>query len=85
MSLLHAPDPRWHDHAQREIDSLIQAVNGLLMVHHIGSTSVPGLPAKPVLDLLPVFRDAQAKSTAQIFFFSFLVVGWGDHGRAGRA
>lgn len=29
----------------------------LLEIHHIGSTSVPGLPAKPVIDIMPVVRD----------------------------
>lgn len=85
MTLLHAPDPRWHDLAQSEIDSLIQTVNGLLTVHHIGSTSVPGLPAKPILDLLPVFRDAQAQRAAQNQF-EILGYEWlGEYGLSGRA
>ena len=29
----------------------------LLKVHHIGSTSVPGLIAKPIIDLLPAVTD----------------------------
>ncbi len=29
----------------------------IVMIHHIGSTSVPGLPAKPIIDLLPLVRD----------------------------
>ena len=64
MTRLDAPDPRWHEFAQREIDSLIQRIDGLVAVHHVGSTSVPGLPAKPILDLLPVFRDAETKAVA---------------------
>lgn len=30
-----------------------------ITVHHIGSTSVPGLSVKPIIDILPVVRDIQ--------------------------
>lgn len=33
--------------------------NELIAIHHIGSTSVPGLQAKPVIDMLPVVNDIQ--------------------------
>jgi GrpB-like predicted nucleotidyltransferase (UPF0157 family) len=29
----------------------------LIEIHHIGSTSVPGLAAKPIIDLMPVVRS----------------------------
>jgi GrpB-like predicted nucleotidyltransferase (UPF0157 family) len=29
----------------------------LIEVHHIGSTSVPGLAAKPIIDVLPLVRE----------------------------
>lgn len=37
----------------------IKAIFGdeLIDIHHIGSTSVPGLPAKPIIDLMPVVKD----------------------------
>lgn len=29
----------------------------LINIYHIGSTSVPGLKAKPIIDMMPVVRD----------------------------
>ncbi|MFZ0075603.1 MAG: GrpB family protein, partial [Exiguobacterium undae] len=45
----------WPDTFEQEAARL-RTVFGerLLAVHHIGSTSVPGLSAKPILDILPV-------------------------------
>jgi GrpB-like predicted nucleotidyltransferase (UPF0157 family) len=45
-------DPEWPAQAQ-EIGERISRVLGLraLRIEHIGSTSVPGLPAKPIIDL----------------------------------
>lgn len=31
--------------------------NEIVDIHHIGSTSVPGLKAKPIIDIMPVVRD----------------------------
>lgn len=31
----------------------------LLDIHHIGSTSVPGLKAKPIIDMMPVVKDIE--------------------------
>ena len=66
MSLLVAPDPTWPAIARAEADRWrgLQLA-GLVQVHHIGSTSVPGLPAKPIIDLLPVFENLQAADAAR--------------------
>ncbi len=65
MSLLVAPNPDWPRRAREEAEKWCVAVPGLVMVHHIGSTSVPGMPAKPIIDLLPVFEDEQTQRAAQ--------------------
>lgn len=32
----------------------------LIELHHIGSTSVPGLKAKPIIDMIPVVKNVEA-------------------------
>ncbi len=66
MSLLGPPDPAWSDRASAEIDRWFSLdLPGLLTIHHIGSTSVPDLIAKPVIDLLPVFTDMSRLDAAR--------------------
>jgi dephospho-CoA kinase len=49
---LSPPDPAWADTANRLIEQLKTLVSGEGFVwDHIGSTSVPGLAAKPFIDL----------------------------------
>ncbi len=46
-------DVNWVDAFQLESIAIRSALNGLdISIHHIGSTSVPGLMAKPVIDIL---------------------------------
>ena len=47
--------PEWSEVYACEAAAILEACRPLVTeVHHIGSTSVPGLAAKPVLDMLPV-------------------------------
>jgi GrpB-like predicted nucleotidyltransferase (UPF0157 family) len=47
-------DPAWPSIARRLIEEVRAACGGLLVqVEHIGSTAVPGLAAKPIIDLMP--------------------------------
>ncbi|MCR8630223.1 GrpB family protein [Paenibacillus radicis (ex Xue et al. 2023)] len=34
-------------------------VDELIDIHHIGSTSVPGLKSKPIIDIMPVVKDIE--------------------------
>ena len=60
------PDPSWPAHADRLIARLEDACrDGLLRIDHIGSTSVPGLAAKDLIDIQIVVRDlARAEAVA---------------------
>jgi GrpB-like predicted nucleotidyltransferase (UPF0157 family) len=56
---LVAPDPAWPERGRRAVQALDAALGGLLTspVEHVGSTAIPGLPAKPILDLLATVAD----------------------------
>jgi GrpB-like predicted nucleotidyltransferase (UPF0157 family) len=46
------PDPGWPAAAQAELHRLAEALGPVAVrLDHVGSTAVPGLPAKPVVDL----------------------------------
>jgi len=47
-------DPSWPAQFERERALLAQALPSALSIEHIGSTSVPGMSAKPTLDILAV-------------------------------
>jgi GrpB-like predicted nucleotidyltransferase (UPF0157 family) len=50
---LAAYNPQWPQMAAGYAEDLRVLGSILVQVHHIGSTSVPGLAAKPILDLMP--------------------------------
>ncbi|MFB9905814.1 GrpB family protein [Allokutzneria oryzae] len=52
-------DPRWPERASGERTRLVELLGPWLAdgVEHIGSTSVPGLAAKPIVDLMASVRD----------------------------
>ena len=54
-------DPNWPSAFETEAARIKQALgDNCIQVHHIGSTSVPGLAAKPIIDMMPVVRDLGA-------------------------
>lgn len=56
----------------------------LLRVFHIGSTSVPGLQAKPVIDIMPVVRDIEKVDSCQSEFKKLGYEYMGEFGMPGR-
>ena len=47
--------PRWPEQFRREADRIRDVLGGRsLQIEHVGSTSIPGLAAKPIIDILLV-------------------------------
>ena len=56
-------DPDWPQKFETHANIIAEALGGsALRVEHIGSTSVPGLAAKPIIDILVVVRDSADES-----------------------
>lgn len=77
--------PDWAIRAEALIADLHAAApRAFTAVHHIGSTAVPGLPAKPVIDLLGETGDLALIEAARP---ALEELGWrwrGENGEAGR-
>ena len=55
--ILAAYNPDWPQMAASYAEQLRVLDRFLIIVHHIGSTAVPGLAAKPIIDLMPLVTD----------------------------
>ncbi len=78
-------NPDWPRHYEAEAEQL-KAVFGdhLLAIHHIGSTSVPGLHAKPLIDIMPVVRDIEQTDSLNGAMEALGYTPRGENGIAGR-
>lgn len=78
-------DPRWPQEFERAAGEVIPALGpSLLAVHHIGSTSIPGMYAKPVIDILVIVEELHAldERTAEMQTLDYQVLG--EFGMEGR-
>jgi GrpB-like predicted nucleotidyltransferase (UPF0157 family) len=59
---LHAYDPSWPARFQEEAALLAETLEPWITggVHHVGSTAVPGLAAKPVIDIMVGVADLES-------------------------
>jgi GrpB-like predicted nucleotidyltransferase (UPF0157 family) len=77
-------DPEWSSAAAELGDQLVRTVRSVVRVHHVGSTAVPGLDAKPILDLIPVLKSLE-RFDANRHEIEALGYGWhGEYGIVGR-
>ena len=64
LILIVESDPSWPDIFRREADRIVSLLGSrALRIEHIGSTSVPGLAAKPIIDILLVVGDSSDEDT----------------------
>ncbi|MBU8595871.1 hypothetical protein CHH78_04005 [Shouchella clausii] len=57
-------DPEWPNQFDREATRIRSVLgNKALQLEHVGSTSVPGLCAKPIIDILLVVNDSADETT----------------------
>lgn len=61
-------DPVWKQQYAREAELIASALNGMAAkLHHIGSTAIPDIAAKPIIDILievDDLRELDARSSA---------------------
>ncbi|MBF7019995.1 GrpB family protein [Staphylococcus sp. 18_1_E_LY] len=80
-----AHNPRWKDDFEKEAQKIMAIYDDLLLeIYHIGSTSVAGLKAKPVIDMMPIVSDI---NKVDKFDDQMLALGYeplGENGIVGR-
>lgn len=77
-------DPSFAQRAIEDGDAIRRALgDDVLVVHHIGSTAVP-IPAKPILDLMPIVRDVAALDRPEAIA-AMQALGYEAHGEYGIA
>ena len=78
-------DPQWADDFRQQAASLQGALSEeVVAIHHIGSTAVPGLAAKPVIDMLLAVRDLNVLDRFNCAFEQLSYQPRGENGIAGR-
>lgn len=56
----------------------------VVAIHHIGSTSVPGLAAKPIIDMMPLVHELTEVDAVTPAMESAGYRAWGEYGLPGR-
>jgi GrpB-like predicted nucleotidyltransferase (UPF0157 family) len=77
--------PAWPVAFNQEAERLKSLLaDELITVHHIGSTSIPGLAAKPIIDLLPLVHTIETLDGLTPMLEHAGYQAWGEYGLAGR-
>lgn len=82
--ILSEYDPDWPQRAARYAEALSVLGPVLVAAHHIGSTSVPGLLAKPIIDLMPLVTSLAELDGARLAVEGLGYRWYGEYGIPGR-
>jgi GrpB-like predicted nucleotidyltransferase (UPF0157 family) len=79
------PSPTWVTTFEHERDRLVRALGDVLLeVHHIGSTAIEGIRAKPIVDIIPVVTSLSQldfnRDRVEVLGYAW----WGEYGIARR-
>lgn len=78
-------DPMWKEKYETEAARLREILKDILIsIDHIGSTSVEGLTAKPIIDILPVVTDIERVDDYNAEFEALGYECMGEYGIPGR-
>lgn len=78
-------DPLWPLLFQKEADAISRILgDNIVLIHHIGSTSVPFLAAKPIIDIMPVVKDLSGVDAVSGEFVKLGYEYLGEFGIKGR-
>lgn len=78
-------DPAWRVRYEREAESLRGALgSSFIRSHHIGSTAIPGIWAKPIIDILLEVVSVEALDGTAEPWLSLGYEPMGEYGIAGR-
>ena len=78
-------DPNWKSAFELEARALFSVASACrLTLHHIGSTSIPGILAKPIIDLLGVVADLDQLDVCSLAIESLGYEAMGELGIEGR-
>ncbi|MGI6667592.1 MAG: GrpB family protein [Bacillota bacterium] len=78
-------NPEWPAMFQAEADKIARILgDNLVTIHHIGSTSVPGLRAKPIIDMMPVVKDITLVDKCNLQMEELGYEAMGEFGLPGR-
>jgi GrpB-like predicted nucleotidyltransferase (UPF0157 family) len=78
-------DPSWPTRYAAEREIILRSLGDLVVaIHHIGSTAVPGLAAKPIVDIMLAVRDLSALDARNAEMEALGYRPMGESGVAGR-